>query len=89
MTEKKIITDFQKMTEIDVSKRIQQKGKFNYLSWSDAHELMKKHDPNAIISIREFEHWMVVKGERKEFLVSRITISDNKWWFICRSLCTF
>lgn len=25
MTEKKIITDFQKMTEIDVSKRIQQK----------------------------------------------------------------
>ena len=29
MTEKKIITDFQKMTEIDVSKRIQQKGKFN------------------------------------------------------------
>ncbi|HCY8951707.1 TPA: DUF1071 domain-containing protein [Enterococcus faecalis] len=71
MTEKKIITDFQKMTEIDVSKRIQQKGKFNYLPWSDAHELMKKHDPNAIISIREFEHWMVVKGDRKEFLVSK------------------
>jgi hypothetical protein len=28
-------------------------------------------NPKAIISIREFEHWMVVKGDRKEFLVSK------------------
>ena len=47
---------FEKLNQIDVSKHIEKKGQFNYLSWAWAHEQMGKLHPEAIIKVKVNEH---------------------------------
>lgn len=39
--------DFKKLNNINVDQFVQKKGRFNYLSWSDAWTILCQHDQNA------------------------------------------
>jgi hypothetical protein len=41
------LSSFEVLSKIDVSKHIEKKGKFNYLSWAWAWQILKKHYPTA------------------------------------------
>lgn len=43
------------LSQYDVTKYIEKKGKFNYLPWSDAWTILKKHYPDAKAMIMDFD----------------------------------
>ena len=55
MEDIKQYSTFHKLSKVDVSKHVQQKGKFNYLSWAFAVRELKKVVPDA--------RWGVTKSE--------------------------
>lgn len=53
---------FENLNKIDCSKHVEQKGKFNYLSWPWAIQELKKKHPNAT--------WEVIRFENRPYLVT-------------------
>ena len=49
-------TLYERLSTIDVSDMTQKKGKFNYLSWANAWEVLKKHCPDAVFQKHFFEY---------------------------------
>lgn len=46
---------FEKLAEVDCSKHIEKKGKFNYLSWPFAVAELKKRHPSATWEVKKYE----------------------------------
>ena len=49
-------TLYERLSTIDVSDMVEKKGKFNYLSWSDAWSVLKTHCPDAVFQKHFFEY---------------------------------
>ena len=49
-------TLYARLSTIDVSAMVEKKGKFNYLSWSDAWSVLKTHCPDAVFEKHFFEY---------------------------------
>ena len=52
--ESKKINYFTELDQVDVTKHIKQKGRFNYLSWAYAVRELKKRHPEATWTIHEY-----------------------------------
>ncbi|MDT6324485.1 DUF1071 domain-containing protein [Enterococcus faecium] len=69
MSETNETTNFEKLFNKKLNKLLKKKGKFDYLSWARAWEMMKKNDPEATVTINEYKHYRVVSGTHQDFLV--------------------
>ncbi|WP_301357582.1 DUF1071 domain-containing protein, partial [Enterococcus spodopteracolus] len=69
MSETNETTNFEKLFSRKLSKSLKKKGKFDYLSWARAWEMMKKDDPEARVTINEYKHYRVISGTHQDFLV--------------------
>jgi len=54
MTTKKTTNYFTELDQVDVTKHIEKKGKFSYLSWAYAVRELKKRHPSATWTIHEY-----------------------------------
>ncbi|KQL55936.1 MULTISPECIES: DUF1071 domain-containing protein [Bacillaceae] len=64
---------FQKLAEIDVSKHVEKKGKFSYLSWAWAVDQLRRHDPNAKWEVKRFDDKPFMKTELGYFVEVEVT----------------
>jgi hypothetical protein len=55
---------FEKGLKLDVTKHIEKKGRFNYLSWAWAVQELRKLDPKAEWEVREFTSGVLVDGKQ-------------------------
>lgn len=47
---------FNQLNQINVNDHVEKKNGLNYLSWSYAHQELKKIDPNYTVKIHEYPH---------------------------------
>lgn len=77
------VKSFENISQMDWENDIKQKegGKnketgetiyLKYLSWATAHKIMKIIDPEAKIIEHEFEHYSVLSGQKKDFLITEL-----------------
>ncbi|RQW19859.1 DUF1071 domain-containing protein [Bacillus sp. C1-1] len=64
---------FQKLAEIDVSKHVEKKGKFSYLSWAWAVDQLRRHDPNAKWEVKRFDDKPYMKTDLGYFVEVEVT----------------
>lgn len=60
-------SDFMALSSVDVEKYVNFKGKFKYLSWSDAHQIMKSYDPLAKVTEQWFDHYRLIASPDNTF----------------------
>jgi hypothetical protein len=65
---------FQKLSEIDVSKHIEKKNGFSYLSWPFAISELNKVDPNASWNVVRFDGLPFLKTECGYFVEVEVTV---------------
>ncbi|MDO2192235.1 DUF1071 domain-containing protein, partial [Escherichia coli] len=68
-SESKGTSTFEKLFSRKLNKILKKKGNFGYLSWAHAWEIMKKNDPQATVTIREYKHYRFDSGTHQDFLV--------------------
>lgn len=69
MSEEVVIlpNQFTEMKKIPVKKYIAKKGRFDYLSWAKAHELMKEFDEFATVQEEWFSHYQLFENSTGTF----------------------
>lgn len=64
---------FEKMASIDVSEHVEKKGKFSYLSWAWAVDVLRKNDPSATWEVKRFNDVPFMKTECGYFVEVAVT----------------
>ena len=65
---------FAELDQVDVTKHIEKKGKFNYLSWAYAVRELKKRHPEATWTVHEWEGVPFVNTECGFFVKVTVTV---------------
>ena len=78
MTAKKTKNYFTELDQVDVTRHIEKKGKFSYLSWAYAVRELKKRHPSATWVVHEYgeEGIPYVKTECGFFVKVTVTVDD-------------
>jgi len=69
------ISVFTRLSEVNVSKQVQQKGKFSYLSWSNAVRELLKRFPSATWTEREWNDQPYLKTDTGCFVGASVTVN--------------
>lgn len=64
---------FEELAKIDVSEHVEKKGKFSYLSWAWAVDVLRKHDPEATWEVKRFNDVPFMKTECGYFVEVAVT----------------
>lgn len=67
---------FTELASIDVSKHVEKKGRFNYLSWSWAVDQLLKKCPNATWKVVRFDGLPYLKTEIGYFVEVEVTVNN-------------
>ena len=67
---------FTELDQVDVTRHIEKKGKFSYLSWAFAVRELKKRHPDASWIVHEWEGIPYVKTECGFFVKVTVTVDD-------------
>ena len=78
MTTKKTTNYFTELDRVDVTKHIQKKGRFSYLSWTYAVRELKKLHPTATWHIHEYDGVPFIKTECGYFVKVTVIVNDIK-----------
>ena len=70
----KMETTFVKLSKIDVSKHIEKKGQFSYLSWPFAVSMLRQHAPTATWEVRRFDGLPYQQTELGYFVEVAVTV---------------
>ena len=76
MTTKKTTNYFTKLDEVDVTKHVEKKGKFSYLSWAYAVRELKKRHPNATWTVHEYEGKPYMATDCGYFVKVSVVVGD-------------
>ena len=76
MTAKKTTNYFTELDQVDVTRHIEKKGKFSYLSWAYAVRELKKKHPSATWVVHEWEGIPYIKTECGFFVKVTVTVDD-------------
>ena len=76
MTTKKTTNYFTELDRVDVTKHIQKKGRFSYLSWTYAVRELKKLHPTATWHIHEHDGVPFIKTECGYFVKVTVIVND-------------
>ena len=76
MTTKKTTNYFTELDRVDVTKHIQKKGRFSYLSWTYAVRELKKLHPTATWHIHEYDGVPFIKTECGYFVKVTVIVND-------------
>ena len=74
MTAKKTTNYFTELDQVDVTKHIEKKGKFSYLSWAHAVRKLKNRHPSATWVVHELEGIPYIKTECGFFVKVTVTV---------------
>lgn len=67
-------TTFKKLVTIDCSKHVEKKGKFSYLSWPWAVQMLREAAPDATWEVRRFDGAPYLKSECGVFVEVAVTV---------------
>jgi hypothetical protein len=65
---------YTELSRIDVSEHVEKKGKFSYLSWAWAVDVLRKHDPSATWEVIRFDGMPYMKTECGYFVEVAVTV---------------
>lgn len=65
---------YTELAKIDVSKHVEKKGKFSYLSWAWAVDVLRTHDPEANWEVIRFDGMPYMKTECGYFVEVAVTV---------------
>jgi hypothetical protein len=65
---------YTELSKIDVSKHVEKKGKFSYLSWAYAVDVLRTHDPEANWEVIRFDGMPYMKTECGYFVEVSVTV---------------
>lgn len=65
---------YEELSKINVSDHVEKKGKFSYLSWAWAVDVLRKHDPTATWEVIRFEGMPFMKTECGYFVEVAVTV---------------
>jgi hypothetical protein len=65
---------YTELAKIDVSKHVEKKGKFSYLSWAWAVDVLRTHDPEANWEVIRFDGMPYMKTECGFFVEVAVTV---------------
>lgn len=65
---------YEELSKINVSEHVEKKGKFSYLSWAWAVDVLRKHDPTATWEVIRFEGMPYMKTECGFFVEVAVTV---------------
>lgn len=65
---------YKKLAQIDVSDHVEKKGKFSYLSWAWAVDVLRQHDPSATWYVVRFDGMPYMKTECGYFVEVAVTV---------------
>ncbi len=65
---------YAELAKIDVAEHIEKKGKFSYLSWAYAVDVLRKHDQSATWEVIRFEGMPYMKTECGFFVEVAVTV---------------
>ena len=68
---------FEKGLKIDISKHVEKKGRFNYLSWTFAVCELRKLDPKAMWEVKHFNNYPYMDTKAGCFVEVVVTLSDE------------
>jgi hypothetical protein len=66
---------YAELSRIDVSDHVEKKGKFSYLSWAWAVDVLRKHDPSATWEVVRFDGMPYMKTECGFFVEVAVTVN--------------
>jgi hypothetical protein len=66
---------YTELSRIDVSDHVEKKGKFSYLSWAWAVDVLRKHDPSATWEVIRFDGMPYMKTECGFFVEVAVTVN--------------
>jgi hypothetical protein len=66
---------YAELSRIDVSDHVEKKGKFSYLSWAWAVDVLRKHDPSATWEVIRFDGMPYMKTECGFFVEVAVTVN--------------
>ena len=76
MTTKKTTNYFTELDRVDVTKHIQKKGRFSYLSWTYAVRELKKLHPTATWHVHEYDGVPYIKSDCGYFVKVTVIVND-------------
>ena len=76
MATKKTTNYFTELDQVDVTRHIEKKGKFSYLSWAYAVRELKKRHPSATWTVHEWEGVPFIKSECGFFVKVTVIVND-------------
>ncbi|MBU8770293.1 Sak single strand annealing protein [Cytobacillus oceanisediminis] len=65
---------YEELSKINVSDHVEKKGRFSYLSWAWAVDVLRKHDPTATWEVIRFEGMPFMKTECGYFVEVAVTV---------------
>lgn len=65
---------YEELSKINVSEHVEKKGKFSYLSWAWAVDVLRKQDPTATWEVIRFEGMPYMKTECGYFVEVAVTV---------------
>lgn len=65
---------YEELSKINVSEHIEKKGKFSYLSWAWAVDVLRKHDPSATWEVIRFDGMPYMKTDCGYFVEVAVTV---------------
>lgn len=65
---------YEELSKINVSEHVEKKGKFSYLSWAWAVDVLRKHDPSATWEVIRFEGMPYMKTDCGYFVEVAVTV---------------
>ena len=76
MATKKTTNYFTELVQVDVTRHIEKKGKFSYLSWAYAVRELKKRHPSATWTVHEWDGVPFIKSECGFFVKVTVIVND-------------
>jgi len=71
----KIETSFVHLSKVDVSKYVEKKGQFSYLSWPFAVSQLRQAEPNATWEVKRFDGMPFLKTELGYFVEVEVSVN--------------
>lgn len=65
---------YEELSKINVSDHVEKKGKFSYLSWAWAVDVLRKHDPSATWEVIRFDGMPYMKTDCGYFVEVAVTV---------------
>ena len=72
--------DFKELIKKDVSALVEKKGKFDYLSWAFAIEILREHEPTATIQARMYQGKPYIDTGNGFMVEFYITLDHREVW---------